>query len=367
MQAIRRLLPVAHIVLLLLLMLIALNEAMRLVARRYPDWLPYHMEGTGFSDDIAQRVAAAEERYPADAAQGRYLCAMLGLSSFREASDLQLMTRLTDDKFRLLGLCGAGPSFEDIANQSAPLRDSTLRPDLVLIGINEFHQAKPTVQMAVAFVRSRLTLQGALLRGDVRTAFKILRDGSWFYQRRQDISLDSETVLLSAKVKIVHAMGARMVNPTTDPWREMVHLEAPDRASAATFREQLASYQNRQLFDPATYQSPVARQQLEILTQLIGELQARGAKVIVVLMPEYSELRGRVPSIALERLLASLLEKFGASAPPVLNFRDALSDDDFADISHVNAAGREDFSRLLAAKLVGFLPDHPPLMAASIH
>jgi hypothetical protein len=367
MQAIRRLLPIAHIVLLLLLMLSIVNAAMHMVARRYPNWLPYHMEGTGFSDDIAQRVAAAEERYPRDAARGRYLCAMLGLSSFREASDLQLMTRLTDDKCRLLGLCGAGPSLEDIANQSAPLRDSTLRPDLVLIGINEFHQAKPTVEMAVAYVRSRLTFGQALMRGDVRIAFKILRDDSWFYQRRQDVSLDSEAVLLSAKVKIVHAMGARMVNPTTDPWREMVHLEAPERASAATFREQLASYQNRQLFDLATYDSPVAHQQLDILTQLIVQLQARGAKVVIVLMPEYSELRGRVPPIALERLLSSLQEKLGTNAPLVVNFRDALSDDDFADISHVNASGREDFSRLLAARIVGFLPDHPPLMAASTH
>jgi hypothetical protein len=366
MQAIRRLLPVAHIVLLLLIAMIAINQVMLTVAHAYPDWLPYHMEGAGFTEDIAQRVAAAEYRYPSDAAHGQYLCALLGLSSFREASDLQLMTRLTDDKCRLLGLCGAGPSLEDIADQSASLRDSTLRPDLVFIGINEFHQAKPTAEVAAANARERVTFGHALIHGDVRGIFKPLRDNIWFYQRRQDVSLESESVLLNAKVKIVHAMGARMENPTTDPWREMIHLEAPERATAATFHDQLVSYGNRKLFDPATYDLPIARQQLGTLTQLIGELQARGATVVVMLMPEYSELRQRVPPIALERLRASL-RQLGNNTPAVVNFRDALSDDDFSDISHVNVSGRADFSRLMAAKIVGFLPHHPPLMATSSH
>jgi hypothetical protein len=366
MQAIRRLLPVAHIVLLLLAAMIVINQAMLAVAREYPDWLPYHMEGTGFTEDIAQRVAAAEDQYPADAAHGQYLCALLGLSSLREASDLQLMTQLTDDKCRLLGLCGAGPSLEDIADQSASLRESTLRPDLVIIGVNEFHQAKPTAEVAAANARERVTFKEALMRGDLRDILKPIRDKFWFYQRRQDVSLESESVLLNAKVKIVRAMGARMENPTTDPWREMIHLEAPERATAATFREQMVSYGNRKLFDPATYDLPVARQQLDSLNQLIVELQARGARVVVVVMPEYSELRKRVPPIALERLLASL-KQLGNNAPAVVNFRDALSDDDFSDISHANLSGRADFSRLLAAKIAEFLPHHPPLMASPSH
>jgi hypothetical protein len=362
MQAIRRLLPVAHIVLLILVAMIAINQVMLAVAHAYPDWLPYHMEGTGFTEDIAQRVAAAEDRYPNDAAHGQYLCALLGLSSFREASDLQLITRLTNDKCRLLGLCGAGPSLEDIADQSASLRESTLRPDLVLIGINEFHQAKPTAEVAAANYRERVTFKEALMHGDMRDILKPIREKIWFYQRRQDVSLESESVLLNAKVKIVHAMGTRMENPTTDPWREMIHLEAPERATAATFHEQMVSYGNRKLFDAATYDLPVARQQLDSLIQLIVELQARGATVVVVLMPEYSELRLRVPPIALERLLASL-QQLGNNAPAVVNFRDALSDDDFSDISHVNVNGRADFSRLMAARIVGLLPHRPPLMA----
>ncbi len=313
MQAIRRLLPAAHITLLLLIVMIVVNQVMLSVAHAYPGWLPYHMEGVGFTEDIAQRVAAAEERYPADAARGQYLCALLGLSSFREASDLQVMTNLTDNKYRFLGLCGAGPAMEDIADQSASLRESTLRPDLILIGINEFHQIKPTADVAAANARVHVTFREALSRGDVRNILKPLRDNFWFYERRQDVSLESESVLLSAKVKIVHAMGARIENPTTDPWREMIHLEAPEHASAATFREQLVSYGNRKLFDPAMYDSPMAHEQLASLIQLVGELQTRGARVVVVLMPEYSELRDRVPAVAMQRLLAGLRDQLGSS------------------------------------------------------
>lgn len=73
----------------------------------------------------------------------------------------------------------------------------------------------------------------------------------------------------------------------------MIHLEAPEHTTEATFREQLASYENRKLFDPVTYDSPVARQQLDSLIRLIGQLQARGARVVVVVMPEHSDSAAR--------------------------------------------------------------------------
>jgi hypothetical protein len=256
---------------------------------------------------------------------------------------------------------------EDIADQSASLRQSTLRPDLVLIGVSEFLQAKPTADVAAANAREHVTFAEALKRGDVRNILKPLRDNFWFYTRRQDVSLESESLLLGAKVKIVRAMGGRIENPTTDPWREMIHLEAPAHASAATFREQLESYRNRKLFDPATYESPMAREQLDSLIQLVRELQSAGARVVIVLMPEYSELREKIPADALQRMLGGLHDQLGSAAPDVLNFRAALGDDDFSDISHANVEGQADFSRLLAAQIVKFLPNHPPLMSPSAH
>jgi hypothetical protein len=364
MQAIRRLLPIFHVAVCLVIALVVINEAMVKVADAYPNWLPYHMEGTGFTEDISQRVAAAERRYPADAARGQYLCAMLGLSSFREGLDLHEMTEATGGRCRFLGLCGAGPSLEDIPDQSEALRAGSLRPDLVVIGINEFHQAKPTAAVAAANSRRRVTLREAFLHGDVRNVMKYYRDRFWFYDRRQDVSLESESILLAGKVKILRAMGAHIDNPTTDPWREMIHLDAPDKASAATFREQLASYKVRGLFEPGTYTSATAAQQRGRLVELIRDSQARGAKVVVVLMPEYSELRRRVPAIARRMLRTGLRLGLGENAPPILDLRSALDDGSFSDISHMNSEGRTAFSRLLAPKIVAYLPtNRPPLMA----
>ena len=203
MQAIQRLVPVARIVVCLLIVLTVVNRVMLAVAAAFPDLLPYHMEGAGFTQDISQRVAAAEQQYPPDAARGRYLCALLGLSTFREACDLGLLTQLTGQKCRFLGLCGAGPSLEDIPDQSASLRAGTLRPDLVVIGINEVHEAKPTAAEAAANARQHVSLEQALLHGDVRNVLKHFRDQLWFFVRRQDVSLETESILLDAKVKIV--------------------------------------------------------------------------------------------------------------------------------------------------------------------
>ncbi len=109
----------------------------------------------------------------------------------------------------------------------------------------------------------------------------------------------------------------------------------------------------------------MATQQINALVKLISDLQARGTKVVLVMMPEHSYLRGRLPAIAMEHLQESLASDLGANDPPLVDCRDALPDDDFADISHVNTDGRSDFSKLLAGKILQYLPaDHPPLMAA---
>ena len=358
----RRMIPLAKVLAGLFVIALLLNCAFLAVDHYRPDWLPRQMEGTGFSDDIAQRIAAAQNAYPADAARGKYLCVLLGLSSIREASDLKLMTELTHGDCRILGLGGAGPSMEDINLQSASLRHSTLRADLVVIGINEFNQAKPTSAERAVLSSQQVTLKGAILHHNLRDIAKQLLTYVWFYQHRQDISLNLESMLLRDKTKILNALGAH-AQATGDPWREMIHLETPQKASQASLDEQLKAYDERDLFKPATYASVLADQQRADLADLIAAMQARGSKVVLVLMPEYSELRRRLPDNAVTELLNNLQTTLGANMPPVVNLRDAIGDEGFTDISHTNTEGRDAFTRLLADQINRFLPrNRPPLM-----
>ena len=375
MQAIKRLIPVAQIACWGVIALLVVNAVLWGVDAVTPNWLPYRMAGEGFRDDITQRVQAAQVRYAADVGHDEYFCVLLGLSSLREGTDLKLLGQLGSAKCRYLGLCGAGPALDAIPEEAHELEDSKLRPDLVIIGVNEFLQAKPVAPPteaggasggggAATPVHSKFI--GDLLHHDLRNMVKDVLSWVWFYERRRDVSGEIESLLLSGKEKILHALGAHMNNPLNDPWREMIRLGGPDHASAAALREQLAAYAKRNLFAANTYDTTQARAQIESLSDLIRLMKSRGATVVVVLMPEYSQLRSQIPAIAVTQLETQLKAGLSASAPPILNLRDALPDDDFTDIAHVNPEGREAFTKLLAAKVAEYLPrSRPPLMSAT--
>ncbi|HTW94895.1 MAG TPA: hypothetical protein VMD30_08895 [Tepidisphaeraceae bacterium] len=359
----RRLIPLLCLLFFLAVLIALLSGIMWRIDHKFPNWLPARMQGTGFDTDISQRVAAAETKFPADAKTGKYLCAFLGLSSIREASDLAGITEASGGRCRILGLCAAGPTLQDIDHYGTYLLDSNLRPDLVIIGVNEFNEAKPTAEQINAMARQRVTLMSAIRRHDVRNAAKLVLNDIWFYYRRQDVSLEFESLLENANAHIVNALGGHQANGATNPWREMIRLETPTKASLATFMEQINDYAARDLFKPQTYTSDMAAQQRGYLVDLIKSLQARGARVVVVLMPEDSLLRDRLPPDSVSELVSSL-KSIRPNPPPVVNLRTAIGDPDFTDISHVNNDGRAAVSGMLAKIINQYLPQkQPPLMS----
>ena len=68
----------------------------------------------------------------------------------------------------------------------------------------------------------------------------------------------------------------------------------------------------------------------------------------VVLMPEHSSLRERMPPEAMDALLGPLDRAFGDGSPSIVDLRDSVPDSGFTDISHLNDEGRATFSPLLA-------------------
>jgi hypothetical protein len=109
----------------------------------------------------------------------------------------------------------------------------------------------------------------------------------------------------------------------------------------------------------------MAREQRESLLGLIRTLQSRGAIVAIILMPEHSELRKRVPAVGLDQLMASL-HSLGANEPTMLDWRDKMDDRVFNDIVHVDQIGRAKFSEMLADTISTLMPkSHPPLGLAN--
>ena len=74
-------------------------------------------------------------------------------------------------------------------------------------------------------------------------------------------------------------------------------------------------------------------------------------QIVIVLLPITSDLRGWLPPEANEQMMSLIDEVSVGRAVRVIDLREAMPDDAFADYAHLNPAGREVFSRLLAERL----------------
>ncbi len=320
-------------------------------------WLPKVVTGTGFLEDNRQRIEGAVQ----ECAEGRvgadeYLCAIMGLSNVREAVPLQVVSEEAGLPCRYLGLGAAGLGMPDLAAQARLLLDSELRPDLVLLGIGP-HQMVDTRPKPSAFQVNFLDL---LRHGDFRNAAIEIRNGIWFYARRQDVSITVERCLLDARATMFRWFGVHLQESATNhrsPWREMIRAIFAEHFSEATLREEEQFFQSLGVFERETYMnSPKAS---ATLVRLIQDLRARGAVVVVVLMPENSRLRKRMPPNISTAVTTPLKQAFGADMPPVLDLREAVEDAGFVDLSHLNPTGSARCGRLIGAKIRDYVPSRP--------
>ncbi len=296
--------------------------------------------------------------------QNQKLCVFLGLSSQRESVDLATLTDIDGIDAKYLGLCGAGLSMATMTQQSSALFDSNLNPQLAIIGINLYHQVDPLVIAklkqadAPVVTKTGLPIITPLLKGDIRKTWHQTRQRIWVYQRRRDVNTVLTENLAAINTQMLNLFGTSSSSGSdevTSPWREMIRIDGPEKASKATYKAQTQSYANRGLFDVASYEPQLITQEEKALNDIIRELQQRGSTVVIMLMPEYSSLRESVPAVAMQRLAENLQTTFGDTAPEVIDMRDALGDDKFTDISHVNSSGRMAYSKLIAPMLVKWM------------
>jgi hypothetical protein len=245
--------------------------------------------------------------------------------------------------------------------QSSALLASDLKPNLVVIGINLYHQVDPLVieklkqNQGPAVVDNSIPILTPLLKGDLRTTYHQTRQRIWVYERRRDVNTvitEKLAAINGGILKLFHTTSSKGMDELTSPWREMIRLQGPEHASAATFAGQIKSYGNRGLFDEASYEPEHIAEEQKALNQIITQLQSRGATVLIMLMPEHSTLRASVPEVAMTRLKDNLQATFGENAPQIIDMQAALDDEKFSDISHVNTSGRMAYTKLISPMLV---------------
>jgi hypothetical protein len=330
----------------------------RLAATPILGSLPKVISGTGYLEDNRQRLAKASEEY----AEGRiapneYLCVLLGASNLRDDVDLQTLAAEANVSCRFLGL-GLTGLMGEVANHARALDESNLRPDLILLGFGPM----TLIDRKPAANAMREGVLAYLSREQWRSAAGEVRKWFWFHDRRQDISITIEGALLDARAWMLRACRSKLVGGDAhrSSWRALIASDWPEHLSEASLDEEFRLYGNLGVYELKTYKESTKSPTL--LVEMIKQFRAKGADVVLILLPEHSRFRQAVPPEALDVLRAFLTQYLRGDVPSILNYRDAIPDEGLADLMHANAKGRELFSRRLGRDLPRYLPRHPPRM-----
>ena len=328
-------------------------------------WLPEKVTGTGFIEDIRQRVGGAIREYEDGKINPReYLCAIVGSSNVREGISLPVLSNEAGEGWRFLGLAGAGGlGIENVEEVANPILGSTLKPDLVVVGLTPVHVLDTVLAANIATLTKTEFEKGTLkkLSFDFDSLKKILKSWTWIYSRRDDIRLSTEDLLLSFKASNFRALGVRVsaLDPKS-PWRDMLKTMGAEHFPEGLLKQTLLRTELAGAFDEDTYVHSVRSRAL--LAALVKRFHDRGAQVIVLLTPEHSWLTSREPK-GIGNYLKTALESELDQHIEFLDYRNAINDSGFVDLVHLNTAGRAQFSRLLAKDIQRVKFDHSPLMS----
>ncbi|QDZ08076.1 hypothetical protein FPZ24_11775 [Sphingomonas panacisoli] len=306
-------------------------------------WLPDRSAGIGYILESRDRVSGAVTAYrDGNVAADRPLAAVIGISDVREGVRLEVLSKDMGERWRFLGVAGAGAGMPAVAEQAAILTDSDLRPDVAIIGFTplDFIDVSKLRQGDAAVAETQS------VKDRVRDT---VRDGAWIVRRRADISGWFDTTLLGVHGQLQKALGgADAKAPADNPWRPLMRTLGVEHYPADFLRKSLNRLRLSGGDKIETYsQSGAAK----VAGDLIRRLQARGTRVVLVEMPLHPWLRDTLPAGVSDLIAARLRQESGSPNLTILNYSDRVSADGFIDLVHLNTPGGKDLSGLMAADL----------------
>lgn len=341
----RRYRPLAVVATWLVGWALAINVALLFLAQTpVLGWLPDRQTGAGFVLDNQQRVASAIADYRAGrVARGDHLVAVTGISNVREGVNVDILRQRLGPSVRVLGIAGAGAGAKAIVENANTLLHSSLRPDMVILGIAPLQMLDTLMTPGV--------IPAGMPQPTVRERLREwVRQGFWIFARRNDISISVDNALLGLRGAMFTALGLRLPAPAVDSaWRPMMRVMGAEHFPEATLVAGVDWARSIGTFDRTAYAQ--ARVAPLMIAQLVRQFHDRGAKVIVVVTPEHTLLRRREPAGIVASITDRLKHDSGIPNLQVLDMRAYISNAGFVDLSHLNSIGSRRFSYALAEQI----------------
>ena len=306
-------------------------------------WLPDRSSGVGYLLESRQRVQAAEalmQSIPDKA--NRPLVAVVGISDVREGIRLEILSAQSGDRWRFIGVAGAGAGFASVEEQASLLLESNLKPEIVIIGISPMQMIETE-----DFERGAAKTAGDDIISNARSS---IRGALWFVQRRSDLIGWLDRNLLEVRSDIYEGLGQKSNTDTRSPWRPLLRTLRAEHYPEHVLRGGLAFIEASGARELSTF----ARSQKPFTDagNLIKQFEVRGSRVIIMFMPRHPWLEAVLPRSADDFIAARLRVAVGNPQLQVLDYSDTVPAKGFIDLVHLNTAGGESFSRQLANDLL---------------
>jgi hypothetical protein len=274
---------------------------------------------------------------------------------------------------RWLNLYANGANATDLRGLADLLFMSRIQIDLIVLAIDPVILARSDAYLSDTTTVDFRPFLRAYEAGHLTSARQELAALSLvplhrLFPERIRIGHQSRVLVSWAKMRLFSAIGLgadSLYPPDLDPWtvRLLMRDEAAEGRAAnadrrVTAREIREGPMRNGLFgelkDKGWYEVSSYSSQGRAASDLIAIMsraRSHGAEVFIMLVPERSNLRSRIPPAALRCFHETLERGFGALAPPILDLRDAVADDGFHDDLHLKQSGRRQATMKLAQAL----------------
>jgi hypothetical protein len=292
---------------------------------------------------------------------GRPIGVCLGSSEMDSAIDPALLGPAVDPRMRWLFLVGYATSAREMELMTQLLFKTKIKPAIIVVGLQLMmlarnpayrnHRLEDRVELDFGPLLGHLrSLRPGTAEGDLEDL--LARGFNVCFPDRTRINTRLRARLTRARITILEGMGQKITSvfrPTPNPWAPNGDVPWLERADDALLALQMKQMTARGDFDPHLYS---AREEAsESLVKVVRMARSKGAEVVVLVMPERSNVRARMPASAMETLTELSENAFGTDAVRVISLRDSVADDEFCDQQHLLSGAKPAFTRLVIQEL----------------